>query len=128
MGRSINGYLMLGWEVEIEDAKNYDDYGDGLTDEAERRIDEIVGIVSDWSYPIEFYSSYGDCDEMWVGLRLMSNDGAIGYYGSLDVGEYGLFLLNNSEVLVEKACAIYEAVMGERPDEEPRLMCFGTEG
>lgn len=122
MSVSVEGSLILGWEVEVCDARNYE-YG-WLTDEAEERLNEVYGTVSDlYNYPLTFWSLYEDCDYMWVGLTLMDR---WSYFD--DVGEYGKFLMSNAELLTKTAHEIYKAVMGRPAEGEPILMCVGSMG
>lgn len=116
---------MLGWEIEVEDARNYD-VEDGLTAEAEARVTEILGkrwIDRSWCEPINFWSAYEYCDYMYIGLELMNN-----HIDCLPVGEYGQFLASNADLLVKTAYEIYEAIMGEQAECPPIVMCIGSEG
>jgi hypothetical protein len=119
---NIEGSLILGWEVEVWEAENYED--GWLTDEAEERLSEVYGSVSDLdNYPLMFWSLYEDCDCMWVGLKLMDHWSLFD-----DVGEYGKFLMSNAELLTKTAHEIYKAVMGKPAEDEPVLMCVGSMG
>lgn len=125
MSRVIDGYLMLGWEVEVDEAENYDDE-DGLSEDAESRVTEILGrgwVERVWCDPIIKPSLYYDCDYMYVGLVLMNsrND-------CLDTDGYARHLLGNSELFERVACDLYQAVMGRAPETKPKLMCVTCEG
>ena len=122
MSVSIEGSLILGWEVEVWEAENYED--GWLTDEAEERLSEVYGSVSEFdNHPLTFWSLYEDCDYMWVGLKLMDHWSLFD-----DVGEYGRFLASNAELLTRTAHEIYKAVMGKPAEDEPVLMCVGSMG
>ena len=125
MSRSIDGYLMLGWEVETEDVANYDEM-DGLSEDAEAKVTEILGkrwIERSWCEPIVFPSLYYDCDYMYVGVVLMNSK-----YSLFEPKPYGEFLSANAETLTDTAKELYRAIMGKEPDEEPVLMCVASEG
>lgn len=125
MGRTIDGQLILGWEVEVWDAVNYDEEA-GLTEDAERRVDEILGKT--WAQrhfcePITFKSLYYQCDYMYVGLMLMNE-----HLGEFGPKEYGEFLSANAELLTETAKELYTAIMGTEPVDDPMLLVVGREG
>lgn len=123
MSRSLDGYLMLGWEVEKWNAANYD--GD-LSEEAEERVTEILGktwIDRHGCDPIVYRTLYYDCDYMYVGVVLMTSDDSL-----FEPKSYGEFLSANAELLTETAKELYCAIMGKDPDDEPMLMCLGCEG
>lgn len=125
MSRSIDGYLMLGWEVEVEDAANFD-YMDGLSDEAEKRVTEILGkswVQRSWCDPIVHPSAYYECDYMYIGLVLMSK-----YSDYLDIQEYARHLEDNAELFTKTAYDLYAAIMGKDADIEPKLLCVACEG
>lgn len=125
MGKTIDAYLILGWEVEVWDMENYDN-GAGITDAAEERVAEILGkswFSRAFCDPIIFPSLYYGCDYAYVGLVLMSSD-----TDGLAVGEYGTFLSAHSEMLARTAYDLYAAIMGKDADEEPKLMCVSCEG
>lgn len=123
MSVNVEGHLMLGWEVEVGEADNYED--GWLTDEAAKRIEEITGKGEfDYDgYPIVFWTVYDYCDYMWIGLILMDDWSCFS-----DVGAYGQFLTSNAELLTKTAHEIYKAVMGKPAEDEPVLMCVGSMG
>lgn len=125
MSRSIDVYLMLGWEVEVEDAANFD-YEDGLSDEAEERVTEILGkswVYRTWCDPIVHPSLYYECEYMYVGFVLMSS-----YFDCLDMQEYARHLENNAELFTRTAYDLYAAIMGKDATTEPKLLCVTCEG
>ena len=125
MSKSIDGYLMLGWEVEVEDAANFD-YEDGLINGAEEKVTEILGkswIQRSWCDPIVHPSLYYECEDMYVGLVLMSS-----YSDYLDMQEYARHLENNAELFTKTAYDIYVAIMGKDAITEPKLLCVACEG
>ena len=125
MSITVDGYLMLGWEVEVEDAKNYDVY-DGPTEDADEALASILGVPWDDTrcVPIVFWSEYAECEKMWIGLTLMDWES-----GDIYPGEYGEFLIKNADKLTEAARCIYRAIMGEQPvGNPPSLMCVGSMG
>ena len=120
MSRSLDGYLILGWEVEKWDAANYDD---GLSETAEERVTEILG--KPWigrEDPILHRSLYEYSDYMYVGLVLMN------WNSLFEPKPYGEFLSANAELLVDTAKELYRAIMGKEPDDEPMLVCVASEG
>jgi hypothetical protein len=122
MGRNVEGHLMLGWEVDRYDAKGLDD-DDELTDDAARRVREIMGK---YELPYEQWSLYVPCDYIWIGLKLVETS----WMSTTDlrVGEWGEFLAANAELLEHKARELYEAIMGKPADTPPLVMCVGCEG
>jgi len=125
MSRSIDGYLMLGWEVEVWDAGNYD-LDDGLSEGAEERVTEILGkpwLSRGYAEPIVFPSLYLNCDYMYVGLVLISSK-----YDWLDAKTYGEFLASNARLFESTAKDLYAAIMGKEACDEPRLMCVTCDG
>lgn len=133
MSKSINAYLMLGWEVEVWDAKHYDEY-DGLDDGAVNTIKSILASIgidaksefdcADWC--INFWSLYHDCDYMRLGLVLASSDDKVGENDNLH--EFASRLLGYEKAYINAAYRIYEAVMGKPAECPPVLMCVGEEG
>lgn len=125
MSRSLDGYLMLGWEVEMEDVANYNEI-DGLSEDAEAKVDGILGkkwIDRSWCEPIVFPSLYYDCDYMYVGLVLMSN-----YSDNVEIKGYARHLLSNAELFEKTACELYETIVGSVPETAPKLMCVACDG
>lgn len=125
MGRSLDGYLMLGWEVETENVANYDEM-DGLSEGAEAKVTEILGkewAGRSWCEPIVFPSLYYDCDYMYVGLVLMSDN-----CDDVEIKGYAHHLLSNAELFEKTACELYETIVGSVPETAPRLMCVTCEG
>lgn len=125
MSKSIDGYLILGWEVEVEDAANFD-YEDGLINGAEERVTEILG--KNWIQriqcdPIVHPSLYYECEYMYVGLVLMNS-----YSDCLDMQEYARHLEDNAELFTKTAYDLYAAIMGKDADTEPKLLCVACEG
>lgn len=125
MSRSLDGYLMLGWEVETENVANYDET-DGLSEDVEAKVTEILGkkwIDRSWCEPIVFPSLYYDCDYMYVGLVLMSD-----HCDNVEIEGYAHHLLSNAELFEKTACELYETIVGSVPETEPKLMCVTCDG
>ena len=125
MSRSLDGYLMLGWEVETENVANYDEM-DGLSEDAEAKVTEILGkkwVDRLWCEPIVFPSLYYDCDYMCVGLVLMSD-----HCDCFETEGYARHLLSNAELFEKTACELYETIVGSVPETAPKLMCVACEG
>lgn len=125
MGRSLDGYLMLGWEVETEDVANYDEM-DGLSECAEAKVAEILGkkwTERTWCEPIVFPSLYYDCEYMYVGLVLMSN-----HCGNVEIEGYAHHLLGNAELFEKTARELYETIVGSVPETAPKLICVTCDG
>lgn len=125
MGVSIDGYLMLGWEVEAYEAEGWGER-QGLAEEAEARVAEILG-KGEWdlgdAFPAKTYSLYYDCDWVYVGLVLLGDDSSL-----VDVGGYGTHLASNAELFERVARELYEAIVGHEPPDGPKLMCVTVEG
>ena len=123
----MDGYLMLGWCVDTEDAANFDTEK-GLTDEAEAKVAAILGtpwIERIWSDPI-LHEPCGWEDHLCVGLVLMVSDSPAANTFN-DVRGYGMFLAESAEHLTKTAHELYEAVMGRPAETEPEIMCVWTE-
>lgn len=125
MGRRLDGYLMLGWVVDTEDAANYDEI-DGLSEGAEDKVTEILGkewIERTWCEPIVFPSLYCDCDYMYVGLVLMSD-----HCDNVEIEGYARHLLGNAALFEKTARELYETIVGSVPETAPKLICVTCEG
>ena len=71
----MDGYLMLGWCVDTEDAANFD-VSEGLTDDVEAKVVAILGkpwIERIWSDPI-LHEPCGQEGRLCVGLVLMVSE------------------------------------------------------
>lgn len=131
MSKSINAYLMLGWDVEIEDAKHYDVY-DGFDEHSlagiKAALAELGIEAKDWydcmKYSINFWSLYHDCEWMRLGFVLASNSDT----KSTSMGEFASRMHDNVDAYETAALRIYEAVMGVPASEPPEIMCVGEEG
>lgn len=127
MSRTIDGSLILGWEVEVCAAANYD-RAVGPTIDAEDRVTEILGrtwIERPFCDPITYRTVYHEYDYMYVGLMLANND--CGSF-EFEAKEYGEFLSANAALLTKTAKELYTAIMGTEPADEPKLLIVGSEG
>ena len=116
---------MRGWEVEVEDAANYDAM-DGLSEDAEAKVTEILGkgwIDRTWCGPIVLPSLYYDYGWMYVGLVLMSD-----HCDNVEIEGYAHHLLGNAMLFEKTACELYETIVGSAPKTAPKLICVTCEG
>lgn len=132
MSHNANAYLMIGWEIETDEAVNYDMY-DGYSDEAYAEIADIltsVGVrdVSQYSdyMPVNFWSLYDNYPAyMRLGFVLATS------YDkgdeNADLHEFASRLLANVEAYTNAAYAMYKALTGKDADTPPVLMCVGEE-
>ena len=135
MGRSIDGYLILGWEVECSDCEcMYDEDGEYIgdweenDDVAKKVRDAFKAIGMDDSYsngPTWVYSLYYDNDYMWVGVRIAYENDMENYE---DIHAFVRRIDSRANDYEKAAYAIYEAIVGSPAKDSPCVMSIGCEG
>lgn len=124
--------MILGWEVETEDAVGYD-YVEGATDDASDALrDAMAGIGRTYSDGLDciwqwsLYDSYPDY--LWIGVEIIDKKHAI--TDENDKKAIDVFcdvVANDADKLHDAAIAVYRAVMGKEPDVPPSVMVIGME-
>lgn len=126
MSRSLDGYLILGWEV--EDDVSSDDEWDEKDSRAEEKLEPIateLGLKPYQIGPAWWWSAFCECDCMWVGVRLGTAD----YWGSSgSIQEFSRWLSENADRYEKVAYEVYEEIMGSPADTPPEVLEIGCEG
>lgn len=127
MSRSLDGYLILGWEVDNE-LEELEDDGEARQQMAEEKIKSVskeLGLGK-WSHgPVWFWSAYYPCDRMWVGLRVANGSWLD---SKEDIHEFVRRMSENADKYEKLAYEIYEIVMDRPADTPPKILEIATEG
>lgn len=130
MGRSLDAYLIVGWEVDKYEVPNFDKYAYGFDFDGDGDfIKKVREVLSEYdgeqpwerTEPFHQYTLDYDCDEIWLGISVpLVNKG-------MTLPEFTTTLGYECGKYVASAKRLYELFMGEPPSDEPRVMCVPEE-